>query len=72
MQSTSNEPELGVWKQIAPLLDEALNSLGEKEHVAVVLRFFDDKELKQVGAAMAVRGSRRTTYRRRHCVRPRI
>ena len=52
MQSTLNEPDSGAWTQIEPLLDEALNCLGEKEHDAVVLRFFDGKELKQVGAAM--------------------
>jgi RNA polymerase sigma factor (sigma-70 family) len=52
MQSLLNEPNSDAWKQIAPLLDEALNSLGEKEHDAVVLRFFDGRELKQVGAAM--------------------
>jgi len=52
MQSILNEPEHGIWDQMAPLLDEALNSLGEKEHDAVVLRFFDGKELKHVGAAM--------------------
>lgn len=52
MESILNEPEPGVWSQIAPLLDEALNCLGEREHDAVVLRFFDGKELKQVGAAM--------------------
>jgi RNA polymerase sigma factor (sigma-70 family) len=52
MESILNKPEPGVWNQIAPLLDEALNCLGEKEHDAVVLRFFDGKELKQVGAAM--------------------
>jgi hypothetical protein len=52
MESILNEPEPGVWNQIAPLLDKALNCLGEKEHDAVVLRFFDGKELKQVGAAM--------------------
>jgi RNA polymerase sigma factor (sigma-70 family) len=54
MESILNEPEPGVWKQIAPLLDDALNRLGEKEHDAVVLRFFDGKELKQVGAAMGI------------------
>lgn len=54
MQFTSNEPEPGVWNQISPLLDEALNSLDEKEHDAVVLRFFDGKQLKQVGASMGV------------------
>ena len=52
MESILNESEPGVWNQIAPLLDEALNYLGEKEHDAVVLRFFDGKELRQVGAAM--------------------
>jgi RNA polymerase sigma factor (sigma-70 family) len=52
MQYTLNEPEVGVWREIAPSLDEALNCLDEKEHDAVVLRFFDQKELKQVGAAM--------------------
>jgi len=52
MQTILNEAEPGVWNQIAPLLDEALNCLGEKEHDAVVLRFFDGKELKHVGAAM--------------------
>ncbi len=52
MESILNEPEPDVWDQIAPLVDEALNCLGEKEHDAVVLRFFNGKELKQVGAAM--------------------
>jgi RNA polymerase sigma factor (sigma-70 family) len=52
MQSTLNEPDSAAWQHIAPLLDEALNCLGEKEHDAVVLRFFDGKELKQVGSAM--------------------
>lgn len=52
MQSLVNESDSDAWSQIAPLLDEALNCLGEKEHDAVVLRFFDGKELKHVGAAM--------------------
>jgi RNA polymerase sigma factor (sigma-70 family) len=52
MHSILNEPEPGVWNQVAPMLDEALGALGEKEHDAVVLRFFDGKELKHVGAAM--------------------
>ncbi|HVY71355.1 MAG TPA: sigma factor-like helix-turn-helix DNA-binding protein, partial [Verrucomicrobiae bacterium] len=54
MQSMFNQPDPNTeaWSQIAPLLEEALNSLGEKEHDAVVLRFFDGKELKAVGAAL--------------------
>jgi len=47
MQSNLNESEPSVWSQIALLLDDALNCLGKKEHDAVVLRFFDGKELKQ-------------------------
>jgi RNA polymerase sigma factor (sigma-70 family) len=54
MQSILNESEPTAWHQMAPLLDEALNCLGKKEHDAVVLRFFDGKELKQVGAAMGI------------------
>ena len=54
MQTTLNEPDSDAWQHIAPLLDEALNCLGTKEHDAVVLRFFEGKELKEVGAAMGV------------------
>ena len=52
MQSILNESQSDAWNRIGPLLDEALNCLGEKEHNAVVLRFLDGKALKQVGAAM--------------------
>ena len=55
MQSTLNESEPDAWHEIAPLLDEALGCLGEKEQDAVVLRFFEGKELSRVGAAMGIR-----------------
>ena len=42
------------WEQIAPLLDEALATLGEQDRNAVVLRFFKELPLKQVGAAMGI------------------
>jgi len=54
MQSLLNEPDATTWNQIAPLLDEALNGLEAKQHDAVVLRFFEGKELNQVGAAMGI------------------
>lgn len=38
-----------IWHQISPLLDEALESLGEKDRQAVLLRFFDNKSLAEVG-----------------------
>jgi RNA polymerase sigma factor (sigma-70 family) len=36
MRSISNESDSAAWNQIAPLLDEALNCLEEREHDAVV------------------------------------
>ena len=52
MQSTLNEPEPEVWRQIAPLLDDAISRFGEKDRNAVVLRFFENKNLREVGAAL--------------------
>ena len=52
MQSTLNEPDADAWPQIAPLLDDALGKLGEKDRNALVLRFFENKSLAEVGAAL--------------------
>jgi len=56
MQSLLNEsePESTPWPEIAPLLDVAMAGLGEKDHSAIVLRFFEGKDLKQVGAELGV------------------
>ena len=56
MQSTLNEPrsEPSVWLQIAPLLEPAMAQLGEKDRSAIVLRFFEGKDLKTVGAALGM------------------
>jgi len=52
MQSTLNEPASDeTWTQIAPLLDGAMEKLGQKDHDAVVLRFFEGRNFKEVGAA---------------------
>jgi RNA polymerase sigma factor (sigma-70 family) len=52
MQSLLNELEPEVWPQIAPLLDAAMERLGEKDRNAVVLRYFENKNLREVGAAL--------------------
>jgi len=52
MQSILNEPEPDAWRQIAPLLDDALARLGQKDHDALVLRFFENKSLGEVGLAI--------------------
>ncbi len=52
MQSLSDDPVPELWPQIAPMLDTALAGLAQKDHDALVLRFFQDKDLKDVGAAI--------------------
>ena len=53
MQSTLNEAEpMETWNQIAPLLDGALEQLGQKDHDALVLRFFENKTFAEVGATL--------------------
>lgn len=56
MESLLNqpEPESQPWTDIAPLLDTAMAQLGEKDHSAIVLRFFEGKDLKRVGSALGV------------------
>jgi RNA polymerase sigma factor (sigma-70 family) len=41
-----------TWTQIAPLLDTAVEKLGQKDHDAIVLRFFEGRDFREVGAAL--------------------
>jgi uncharacterized protein (TIGR03435 family) len=52
MQSLLNEPGPEAWPQIASLLDAAMGRLGEKDRNAIVLRYFENKNLREVGAAL--------------------
>ena len=55
MQSTLNESnDPSIWNQMSPLLDEAMARLGKKDRDAVVLRFFKEKNLGEVAAALNV------------------
>src|ERR1019366_8395140 len=55
MQSTLRESnEVAAWNQLAPLLDDAMSRLGRKDREAVVLRFFKEKSLREVAAALKV------------------
>src|SRR5262245_61559735 len=40
------------WTQIEPMLDEAMQSLDEAERTAVLLRYFQNKSLRDVGVAL--------------------
>ncbi len=40
------------FERIAPLLDEAINQLGASDRAAIVLRFFEHRDLRAVGLAL--------------------
>jgi RNA polymerase sigma factor (sigma-70 family) len=52
MQVPLNEPEDEAWRHIAPLLDTAIAGLSAQDRHAIVLRFFQDKSMNEVGAAL--------------------
>ncbi len=54
MESALNVPADEPWKLIAPILDEAMNALGVADRDAVLLRYFENKPLAEVGAALGV------------------
>ena len=54
-------PDL-FWEQMSPLLDEALATLGETDRQAVLLRFFENKSLAEVGSHL---GTGEDTARKR-------
>jgi RNA polymerase sigma factor (sigma-70 family) len=51
LQQTAPDP---FWEQMSPLLDEALAALGEKDRQAVLLRFFENKTLAEVGSHLGM------------------
>jgi len=40
------------WEQIAPLLDEALAHLGEKDRQALLWRYFENRSLAEIGGSL--------------------
>lgn len=41
-----------AWSRIAPLLDEALTQLGDRDRDALALRFFDQRSFRDIGQAL--------------------
>jgi uncharacterized protein (TIGR03435 family) len=55
MESNRNAPENDpAWQQLAPLLETAMDTLSETDRNAVLLRFFEDKSLAEVGVALGL------------------
>ena len=53
-QLHSSDSTDSTWQQVRPVLDDTLHELDETDRVAIVLRFFEDLSLKQVGMQLGV------------------
>lgn len=42
------------WNRLAPVLDEAMHELSEKDRQAILLRYFEDADFRAVGAALGL------------------
>lgn len=51
MNASQENPEMD-WMLIAPILDEAINELGKADRMAVLLRFFEQRDFQSVGEAL--------------------
>jgi RNA polymerase sigma factor (sigma-70 family) len=51
MNAANDNSDAGL-AHIAPVLDEAINQLGDEDRAAIVLRFFERHDLRSVGEAM--------------------
>ena len=49
-----NPHEDPSWKSIAPALDEAINELSDTDQQAILLRFFQDKSMRELGGAIGI------------------
>jgi RNA polymerase sigma factor (sigma-70 family) len=55
MNPTRGEPaEQPAWNDLRPLIDDAMHDLNEGDRGAVVLRFFEEKSLQEIGAEFGV------------------
>ena len=51
LENSQNET---AWRELAPLLDEAMTRLRQTDRDAIVLRFFENKSLAEVGGALGL------------------
>jgi RNA polymerase sigma factor (sigma-70 family) len=51
MTTPSPDP---AWKQISPILDEGIESLGEPDRSAILLRFFEEKPSREISIALGI------------------
>lgn len=50
----TDRDDTSVWPAIAPVLDESIRALGTKDREAIILRFFGNRSLAEVGEALRI------------------
>jgi uncharacterized protein (TIGR03435 family) len=55
MESPAGDPQNHPdWEKLAPVLDAAMTQLRDRDRDAIVLRYFQNRSLREVGAALGV------------------
>jgi RNA polymerase sigma factor (sigma-70 family) len=49
-----DQPPNADWSRLAPLLDDAVNALGEADRRAILLRFYEQHDLRAIGSELGV------------------
>lgn len=52
--TTQNDGATTDWSRVAPLLDEAIDQLGDGDRTVIVLRFVERRGFAQIGAALRI------------------
>jgi RNA polymerase sigma factor (sigma-70 family) len=50
----ATETPTDAWQHVAPLLDETLSNLDQSDQTALMLRFFENRPLREVGDALGI------------------
>lgn len=53
----NNQPAESIWREMMPLLDEALSRLRPADRDAVVLRYFENRSLREVASTLGLQES---------------
>jgi RNA polymerase sigma factor (sigma-70 family) len=49
-----NDATANPWEQVAPALEPAMDELGETDRQAILLRYFENRSLREVGTALGL------------------
>src|SRR5215469_10523260 len=53
MNATSESPD-ALWQELAPVLDDTIDSLEPSDRQAVLLRFFERRDFRTIGATLGI------------------